>query len=171
VSERKPPSDDELRQAFGDVGDALKQALVLSTDRIQAVFEDAVVRGRMTRRDAEELATNLVQAGREQAAELKDELDGIARTPAKVASSVVAKTPAGKRRKRKQEADERTEPAADAAPTDLAALTATEALTRVGFASLDELAELRASEQAGKARVTVLRAIDRRLAGGTGASR
>ena len=119
MPDRKSPSDDELKQAFGDVGDALKQALVLSTDRIQAVFEDAVVRGRMTRRDAEELAANLVQAGREQAAELKAELDGLARTPAKVASSVVAKTPAGKRRKRQQDASEQSNAGSPADPGDL----------------------------------------------------
>jgi hypothetical protein len=163
VPDRKSPSDDELKQAFGDVGDALKQALVLSTDRIQAVFEDAVVRGRMTRRDAEELAASLVQAGREQAADIRDDAAELARTPAKVASSVVAKTPAGKRRKRKQEAA--SERAATSDATALSSLTASAAIDLVNAAGLDELASLRAGEQAGKARVTVLRAIDRRLAG------
>lgn len=65
------PSDDQVRDAFGEVGDALQRALVLSTERVQSVLEDAVVRGRMTRRDAEDLAANLVNLGREQAQALQ----------------------------------------------------------------------------------------------------
>ncbi|MFT4035435.1 MAG: hypothetical protein QM679_07655 [Patulibacter sp.] len=74
MTPRRPPSDEQIRDALGEVGDALQRAVVLSSDRVQSILEDAVVRGRMTRRDAEELASNLVTLGREQAQELRTTL-------------------------------------------------------------------------------------------------
>lgn len=113
VSPRKPPSEEQLREAFSEVHDALARAVVLSSDRVQSVFEDAVVRGRMTRRDAEELAQSLVALGRDQANELVSEVDALARSiPAKVVEAV---DPRAGRRRRKAKAD------ADAAQREEAA--------------------------------------------------
>lgn len=160
---RKLPSDDQLREAFSDVGDALQRAIVLSTDRLQSVLEDAVVRGRMTRRDAEELATNLVSLGREQAQELGAELDSLARSfPGKVAGKV---DPRGKLRRR-EPADIEATPVDAAAPApadDPASLTVSELTVVVAAADAPALRQLRERELAGKARATVLKAIDRKL--------
>ncbi len=104
MTPRKTPSDEQLREAFSEVGDALQRAVVLSSDRVQSVFEDAVVRGRMTRRDAEELASSLVALGRDQAQELRGEVDALARSiPGRVADVVAdaaeAVTPTGHKRR------------------------------------------------------------------------
>lgn len=110
MTPRKAPSDEQIRDAFTEVGEALQRAVVLSSDRVQSVFEDAVIRGRMTRRDAEDLASSLVALGRDQALELRGEVDALARSlPARVADAVseaadavgeAVATPRTKRRKR-----------------------------------------------------------------------
>jgi hypothetical protein len=194
VTPRKPPSDDQLREAFSEVGDALQRAVVLSTDRVQSVFEDAVLRGRMTRRDAEELASSLAALGRDQALELRGELDAIARAlPSKVVEAV---DPRAKRRKKKErdeaEEEKRREaarfvtaeafvdkkkaaakpvPAAaapsttpGALPADPSKATAKELIALVASLSPEALKTLRTQEAAGKARATVLKAIDQRTA-------
>lgn len=214
VTPRKPPSEDQLREAFTEVGDALQRALVLSSDRVQSVFEDAVLRGRMTRRDAEELAASIVALGRDQAQELRGEVDALTRSlpaiPGKVADAV---DPRAKRRKRKardeQQEESRREAArfvsaeafagrkpstkasADAtdeapapptelsanrpkpakvpagtapgtAPADPSSLTVKEVVALLPTLSPAELQVLRTREAAGKARATVLKAIDKR---------
>jgi hypothetical protein len=182
VAPRKVPSDDQVRDAFSEVGDALQRAVVLSTDRVQSVFEDAVLRGRMTRRDAEELASSLVALGRDQALELRSEVDAIARAiPGKVVDAV---DPRAKRRKKKarDEAKEEqrreaarfvnaeafssptgTAAAADAAlPADPSTATAKDLIALVATLSPADLKALRTKEAAGKARTTVLKAIDQR---------
>lgn len=155
MTPRKTPSDEQLREAFSEVGDALQRAVVLSSDRVQSVFEDAVLRGRMTRRDAEELASSLVALGRDQAQELRGEVDALARSfPARVADVVDAAaevvTPRTRSKKRR-------------APADAAALPAKDLIARVASLSPAELNALREQEAAGKARATVLRAIDAKL--------
>ncbi|HLY49223.1 MAG TPA: hypothetical protein VKR21_08505 [Solirubrobacteraceae bacterium] len=49
--------------------------VVLSRERIQETLEEAVVRGRVTRSDANELAASLIQRGRQQTDELVTDLD------------------------------------------------------------------------------------------------
>lgn len=110
MTPRKAPSDEQIRDAFTEVGEALQRAVVLSSDRVQSVFEDAVIRGRMTRRDAEDLASSLVALGRDQALELRGEVDALARSlPGRVADVVsdaadavgdAVAAPRSKRRKR-----------------------------------------------------------------------
>ncbi len=55
--------------------DALTRGLVLTRERINETLEDAVQRGRMTRKDAEELAASLVGIGRRQAQDLLAEAE------------------------------------------------------------------------------------------------
>lgn len=164
MTARKPPSDEQLREAFSEVGDALQRAVVLSSDRVQSVFEDAVLRGRMTRRDAEELASSLVALGRDQALELRGEVDALATSfTSKVAATV---DPLSKRRKKKQQDDEgdgdAAEPAASAssATPDPSTMSAKDVIALVTTLSPADLATLREQEAAGKARATVLKAID-----------
>jgi hypothetical protein len=70
----------------------------------------------MTRRDAEELAASLVSLGREQAQELRGEVDAIARAiPAKVADVADAVDPRSKRRRKKARDEEQEESRREAA--------------------------------------------------------
>ncbi len=174
MTPRKTPSDEQLRDAFSEVGDALQRAVVLSSDRVQSVFEDAVLRGRMTRRDAEELASSLVALGRDQALELRGEVDALARSlPARVADAVDAATEVVTTTKKVKRRSKRTAaPGGDAGETPVAVadppvaaadLPAKDLIALVPSLSTSELKALRAEESAGKARATVLRAIDAKL--------
>src|ERR1700745_2811581 len=49
--------------------------VVLSRDRIQEVLDDAAARGRVTRSDANELATELVNRGRQQTDQLMSDVE------------------------------------------------------------------------------------------------
>lgn len=187
MTPRRTPSDEHLRETFSEVGDALQRALVLSSDRVQSVLEDAVLRGRMTRRDAEELATHLVTLGREQAQELRTALarsvgDTVASAGEAVASAsgaVATAVPGKKRRRTKDASPKGTRPAAASVatpnrsaakaattsnvPDDPSTKTAKELVELTAKLTTSELWTLRELEAAGKGRATVLKAIDRKL--------
>jgi polyhydroxyalkanoate synthesis regulator phasin len=59
-------SIDELAANLGMLRERLVSSLTLTSDRLQETVDDAVRRGRMTRKDAEELLSTLVTAGRAQ---------------------------------------------------------------------------------------------------------
>ena len=59
-------STDELAANLGVLRERLVSSLTLTSDRLQETVDDAVRRGRMTRKDAEELLSTLVAAGRAQ---------------------------------------------------------------------------------------------------------
>lgn len=59
-------STDELAANLGMLRERLVSSLTLTSDRLQETVDDAVRRGRMTRKDAEELLSTLVAAGRTQ---------------------------------------------------------------------------------------------------------
>jgi polyhydroxyalkanoate synthesis regulator phasin len=60
------PAPDELVASLGALRERLVSSLTLTSDRLQEAVDDAVRRGRMTRKDAEELLGTLVAAGRAQ---------------------------------------------------------------------------------------------------------
>ncbi|MEA2341008.1 MAG: hypothetical protein QOG11_1085 [Solirubrobacteraceae bacterium] len=62
--------DDAVRQNLQAMRDLLSEGVVLTAQRITEALDDAVERGRMTRRDAEDLAKGLVDAGRRQTQDL-----------------------------------------------------------------------------------------------------
>jgi polyhydroxyalkanoate synthesis regulator phasin len=71
AKQRKPaaaavPSADDLAANLGALRERLVSSLTLTSDRLQETVDDAVRRGRMTRKDAEELLSTLVTAGRAQ---------------------------------------------------------------------------------------------------------
>src|SRR4051812_37750846 len=55
----------------------LVSSVTLTTERLQETMDDAVRRGRMTRRDAEELLGTLLSAGRSQTEALLTEMEGL----------------------------------------------------------------------------------------------
>ena len=63
---RTAHSTDELAANLGVLRERLVSSLTLTSDRLQETVDDAVRRGRMTRKDAEELLSTLVTAGRAQ---------------------------------------------------------------------------------------------------------
>ncbi len=191
MTPRRTPSEEQVRDAFGEVGDALQRALVLSHDRVHSVLEDAVLRGRMTRRDAEDLASHLVSLGREQAQELRTALarsvgDTVAtagEAVAHVSDTVATAVPLAKKKTRRTRTNGThtngatryvngtTTPTGHVArvavtsnlPDDPAALTARELVDLTATLGNSELWTLRELEAAGKARATVIKAIDRKL--------
>ncbi len=69
------PEDDGTGAHLTAVAKLLAQSVVLTGERVQEAFEDAVRRGRMTRQDAQELAGTIVAAGRRQTEELRGEVE------------------------------------------------------------------------------------------------
>jgi polyhydroxyalkanoate synthesis regulator phasin len=61
-----PTSPDEVAANFAILRDRLLSSLTLTTERLQDTVDDAVRRGRMTRKDAEDLLSALIAAGRTQ---------------------------------------------------------------------------------------------------------
>jgi polyhydroxyalkanoate synthesis regulator phasin len=56
---------------------ALETSVTISRDKLQDVVDDAVRRGRMTRKDAEDLVNGLVARGREQADDILSQLESL----------------------------------------------------------------------------------------------
>lgn len=78
VQRRRPEQDgtevgDE--ETAADLRERLLHSVTLPVERLQEALDDAVRRGRMTRRDAEELVAALVSASRTQTEQLINELD------------------------------------------------------------------------------------------------
>ncbi|HWI71288.1 MAG TPA: hypothetical protein VNT55_05000 [Baekduia sp.] len=61
-----PPTPDDAVATLGALRERLVSSLTLTSERLQEAVDDAVRRGRMTRKDAEELLGTLVAAGRAQ---------------------------------------------------------------------------------------------------------
>jgi polyhydroxyalkanoate synthesis regulator phasin len=59
------------------VRDRLTRGIVLTGERLQETIDDAVKRGRLTRKDAEDLAQRLLSSGRKQTEDLLSELEQI----------------------------------------------------------------------------------------------
>ena len=80
-SARTPPDDgpreDQLLAAAAALRDMLTKGVVITSDRLQDIVDDAVRRGRMTRQDAEELVQNLVAVGRRQTQDALADLESI----------------------------------------------------------------------------------------------
>ncbi|MDQ3571868.1 MAG: hypothetical protein M3383_03275 [Actinomycetota bacterium] len=167
---------DKSLEAFRD---AVERSVNVPRDRLQEVFDDAVKRGRMTRGDANELVSRLVTRSREQTDELMKELERLMDQARKRAGSTVE--PA---RKRAEEAVSRTtKRAREAAEPVLVeadrlrrragvgsspisgydGLTANQVKARLKGLKPAELRKVRTQEKAGKARKSVLAAIEKAL--------
>lgn len=69
--------DDALLAQLAGLRKALAQSVVVTGERVQETVEDAVRRGRMTRRDAQELASAILAASRRQTDEIRQQLEAL----------------------------------------------------------------------------------------------
>jgi polyhydroxyalkanoate synthesis regulator phasin len=69
--------DDALPAQLAALRKALAQSVVDTGERVQETIEDAVRRGRMTRKDAQELAATIIGASRRQTDEIRQELEAL----------------------------------------------------------------------------------------------
>jgi hypothetical protein len=125
----------------------LTRGVLLTADRIQEAMDDAVRRGRMTRSDAEDLARLLIEAGRKQTEELRQDVEQLVGRPLAAA---------GDRAKRVARI-------ASFPIADYDDLTAAKIMTRLGDLADAELRQVREYERRHGNRKSVLGAIDRKL--------
>ena len=168
---------DKSVEAFRD---ALEHSVTLSRERLQDVVDDDVKRGRMTRDDANELVSSLLNRSRRYSDELVKQLERLLDQAQREVESRTA--PA--RRRATAEARRAARAARDAADAPLAQadrlrrrsgvtaggpitaydqLTATQVKSRLSDLGPAELRQVRARERRGKARKGLLSDIDRRL--------
>jgi polyhydroxyalkanoate synthesis regulator phasin len=159
---RKPPA-----AASGDAptGEGLREQLqrilnplelvVLTRDRVQGALDEAVERGRMTRQDATDLATELLSRGRRQTDDLVAELEGVlGRSLGAPADRVIREVDRARR-------------VAGIGPSfpivGYDDLTAAQVQTRLGELSAPELRKVRDYERRNANRKSVLAAIEQKL--------
>jgi polyhydroxyalkanoate synthesis regulator phasin len=141
--------------------------VVLSRERIQEVLDDAAARGRVTRSDANELAAELVDRGRQQTDQLMSDVDRlVGRGRQQIGSATM--------RARRSESLDLLLRSADRARRTVGAgqsfpilgydeLTATQVQARLEGLSPAELRKVRDYERRHANRKTVLAAIDKHL--------
>jgi polyhydroxyalkanoate synthesis regulator phasin len=179
-AERADKSLDQFRNA-------LERSLTLSRERIEEVMDDAVKRGRMTRDDANELVTSLVDRGRKQTEDLiseiestwkqlRDEVSSRAERAREAAEEMMERAGVrsakkkGKAKAAKRKAAPKKKDPAKKAPKKAAnpikgygSLSAAEARAALSGLSAAQLRTVRTAEKRGKARKTVLADIEKRL--------
>jgi len=134
-----PPAPDDLVASLGVLRERLVSSITLTSDRLQEAVDDAVRRGRMTRKDAEELLSTLLTAGRAQTEALLAEVEGLVRRRGGGGGG-------------------------SAFPIeDYDSLTAAQVNARLGDLSAAELRKVRTAERKGKNRKSVLAALERKL--------
>jgi hypothetical protein len=159
-SKPDPPRRDPLAKLLDPLG-----LVVLTRELVQEAFEDAVRRGRMTRDDAQELATALLNRNRQNTEDLVSHLEqlfGRHRAPARDA------------RKDASSPDEPKEPAPSRPRSggsrgrppleDYDDLTAAQITSRLGDLTPAQLRRVRDHERRNANRKSVLQAVDRKLA-------
>jgi polyhydroxyalkanoate synthesis regulator phasin len=165
---------DKSVQAFRD---ALDRSVTLSRDRLQEVMDDAVKRGRMTRGDANEIVSKLVDRGREQTDVLLRDLEELlqqarrgvqtrsrpARRRATAAAGRAARAARDVADRPLAEADRlRRRTGAPGPPISVyEQLTAAQVKARLGDLSKAELRKVRTQEKNGKGRKSILDEIEK----------
>ena len=151
MAEEDPTANE--RDALAGLRDRLAGGVVLSAQRIQEALDEAVEAGRMTGRDAEQLARTLLGAGRRQTADFLAALEQLV-VPG-----------AGDRVLRSGDRVRRTAGVGPAFPIlGFEDLTARQVLDRLDGLTPAQLRKVRDAERRGEARKTVLAAIERKLA-------
>lgn len=152
--------DEALKANLASLRDLLAGGVVLTAQRLQEAVDEAVTRGRITRRDAEELASSLISAGRQQTSDLLADLEQLS-SPRSITRATVK---GGERVLREVDRARRAAGMGTAFPIlGYDELTAAQVVARLGELTPAELRKVRDYENANSGRVTVLRAVDRAL--------
>ncbi|WCB91641.1 hypothetical protein DSM104299_00314 [Baekduia alba] len=145
-----PPPADELSANLNAVRERLVSSVMLTTERLQDAVDDAVRRGRMTRKDAEELLSTLVAAGRAQTEALVADLEQLLGRGDAVLRTV-----------------DRARRRVGAGPSfpivDYDELTAAQVAKRLGALTPAQLRKVRDYERRNGQRKSVLAAVERKL--------
>lgn len=165
--EAQAARDEALRANLAQLRELLAGGVMLTAQRVQEAMDDAVRRGKMTRRDAEELARGLVDTGRRQSFDLIADIEqllGRSKDEVTSASSLVRdKTD---RVLREVERVRRT--AGIGGPAlpigDYDELTAAQVTARLEGLSPADLRRVREHERAHANRKTVIAAVEKALA-------
>jgi polyhydroxyalkanoate synthesis regulator phasin len=72
---KAPASEEAVRANLTALRDTLRKGVVLTAEGVKSTLDDAVKRGRITRKDATELSQSLLSAGRSQADSLRSDLE------------------------------------------------------------------------------------------------
>jgi hypothetical protein len=151
-------TEEAVRANLSALRDALRKGVVLTADGVKATLDDAVQRGRITRKDATELSQSLLSAGRSQADGFRSDLEqllGKGRSRAALSSDRVL-----------QEVDRarRRVGVGPSFPITLYdELTAPQVVARLKDLSAPQLRKVRDYEKRHEARKSVLGAIEKKL--------
>ena len=159
-------ADPSLRESLAELRTTLTRGVVLTRERINETLEDAVRRGRMTRDDAHELASALLNRNRQATEDLVSHLERFwawGRTPSNDAHADAAPpepakaTPPAKERRGGGSRG-------GLALEDYDDLTAAQITSRLGDLTPAQLRRIRDHERRNANRKSVLQAVDRKLA-------
>jgi polyhydroxyalkanoate synthesis regulator phasin len=166
--------DEDLRHSFATFREFVQRAMegqrhlvMLSSERIQEVMDDAVERGRVTRDDAEELVQEMVRRGRQQTTDVLTELEQLAdrgRDQLETAATAARRSPPADRVLREVDRARRAAGIGQAFPI-LAYddLTAAQVAERLADLSPAQLRKVRDYERRHGNRKSVLSAIETKL--------
>jgi hypothetical protein len=154
-----PSREEAVRANLIALRDTLRKGVVLTADGVKATLDDAVKRGRITRRDATELSHSLLSSGRSQADGLRSDLEqllGRGGSQALQSSDRVL---------REVDRARRRVGVGSAFPISLHdELTAVQIQSRLNDLTPAQLRKVRDYEKRNDARKSVLGAIEKRLA-------
>lgn len=180
-TEPEPPPtaeahEDALRAAANTLRELLTRGVVITGDLLQETVDEAVRRGRMTRRDAEDLVQNLLQISRRQTQDMLADLEALIERSAaesrrltndrvKNAAAVAHSAPGADRALRTVDRARRV---AGLGPTfpiiRYDELTTAQVKDRLSELSTAELRKVRDHERRNANRKSVLEAIEKQLA-------
>lgn len=149
-----PPVPDDLVATLGALRERLVSSLTLTSDRLQETVDDAVRRGRMTRKDAEELLGTLVAAGRAQTEAILADVEQLLGRGRTVPSTDAVLRTVDRARRRV---------GASFPISGYDELTAAQVTKRLGELTPAQLRKVRDHERRHKARKSVLGAVEKKL--------
>ncbi len=158
--------DEALRANLAALRDLLAGGVVLTAQRLQETVDDAVTRGRITRRDAEELAGGLVSSGRQQTADLLADIEQLLDRGRSDLTSATKATVKGSGDRVLREVDRARRVAGLGSSFPILGydeLTAVQVVKRLGGLTPAELRIVRDRERRDAARSTVLDAVEAAL--------
>jgi polyhydroxyalkanoate synthesis regulator phasin len=174
ASRSTAPPDDDVRRSFAAFREFVQRAMegqlhlvMLSSERIQEVMDDAVKRGRVTRDDAEELVQEMVRRGRQQTTDVLAELEQVAergRGQLETAATAARRSPPADRVLREVDRARRAAGIGQAFPIlSYDDLTAAQVADRLEDLSPAQLRKVRDYERRHGNRKSVLNAVEAKL--------